>query len=141
MRCAAPCCAAPPAAAAPDPACLASLLPCCPFPSSFPSPLLVTCHTHAPTHHTALLPTTRTALSGGRASRHAFGDQYRATDMVLDAPGKLTMTFTPADGSAPSTWDIYDFKGGWGGAQCRAVPCRAVPCRAVLCRAVLCCAP
>ena len=31
--------------------------------------------------------------------------------MVLDAPGKLTMTFTPADGSAPRTWDIYDFKG------------------------------
>jgi isocitrate dehydrogenase len=33
--------------------------------------------------------------------RHAFGDQYRATDVVLDRPGTLTMTFTPTDGSEP----------------------------------------
>jgi isocitrate dehydrogenase len=31
--------------------------------------------------------------------RHAFGDQYRATDAVFSGPGKLEMTFTPADGS------------------------------------------
>ena len=41
--------------------------------------------------------------------RHAFGDQYRATDMVIDRPGKLTMTFTPEDGSAPTEHTIYDF--------------------------------
>jgi len=43
--------------------------------------------------------------------RHAFGDQYRATDMVLDRPGKLEMTFTPSDGSEPQKFDIYEFKG------------------------------
>ena len=41
--------------------------------------------------------------------RHAFGDQYRATDMIVDRPGKLTMTFTPEDGSAPITHDIFTF--------------------------------
>ena len=41
--------------------------------------------------------------------RHAFGDQYRATDMVIDRPGKLTMTFTPEDGSEPITHDIFTF--------------------------------
>ncbi|MFC4724318.1 NADP-dependent isocitrate dehydrogenase [Glycocaulis abyssi] len=44
--------------------------------------------------------------------RHAFGDQYRATDMVVKGPGKLTMTFTPEDGSAPVTHEIFDFPGG-----------------------------
>jgi len=43
--------------------------------------------------------------------RHAFGDQYRATDMVVDRPGKLTMTFTPEDGSEPITHEVYDFEG------------------------------
>ena len=33
--------------------------------------------------------------------RHAFGDQYRATDLKVPGPGTLTMTFTPEDGSAP----------------------------------------
>ena len=32
--------------------------------------------------------------------RHAFGDQYRATDMIVDRPGRLVMSFTPDDGSA-----------------------------------------
>ena len=41
--------------------------------------------------------------------RHAFDDQYRATDMIVDRPGKLTMTFTPEDGSAPITHDIFTF--------------------------------
>ena len=41
--------------------------------------------------------------------RHAFGDQYRATDMIVDRPGKLTRTFTPEDGSAPITHDIFTF--------------------------------
>ncbi|MDQ6903448.1 MAG: isocitrate dehydrogenase (NADP(+)) [Bacteroidota bacterium] len=43
--------------------------------------------------------------------RHAFGDQYRATDAIIKGKGKLTMTFTPEDGSAPRVFDVYDFKG------------------------------
>jgi isocitrate dehydrogenase len=43
--------------------------------------------------------------------RHAFGDQYRATDTVIKGKGKLTMSFTPADGSEPQTFEVYDFKG------------------------------
>jgi len=43
--------------------------------------------------------------------RHAFGDQYRATDMVVKGKGKLTMTFTPEDGSAPVTHEVYNYKG------------------------------
>lgn len=43
--------------------------------------------------------------------RHAFGDQYRATDVKLKGKGKLTMTFTPADGTAPQSWEIFDFPG------------------------------
>ncbi|MCB9170063.1 MAG: NADP-dependent isocitrate dehydrogenase [Flavobacteriales bacterium] len=43
--------------------------------------------------------------------RHAFGDQYRATDAVIKGRGRLTMTFTPEDGTAPTTWDVYDFTG------------------------------
>ncbi|MBC8267789.1 MAG: NADP-dependent isocitrate dehydrogenase [Rhodospirillaceae bacterium] len=44
--------------------------------------------------------------------RHAFGDQYRATDMVVDRPGALTMTFTPADGSEPTEHTVFDFPAG-----------------------------
>ncbi|MBI1401956.1 MAG: NADP-dependent isocitrate dehydrogenase, partial [Porphyrobacter sp.] len=40
----------------------------------------------------------------------AFGDQYRATDFKVPGAGKLTMTFTPADGGAPTTYDVYDFQ-------------------------------
>ena len=39
--------------------------------------------------------------------RHAFGDQYRATDIVMPGKGTLTMTFTPADGSAPITREVF----------------------------------
>jgi isocitrate dehydrogenase len=42
--------------------------------------------------------------------RHAFGDQYRATDFVVPGPGKLTMTYTPAGGQ-PVHYEIFDFKG------------------------------
>jgi isocitrate dehydrogenase len=42
--------------------------------------------------------------------RHAFGDQYKATDAVIKGKGKLTMTFTPENGT-PTTWDVYDYKG------------------------------
>ena len=43
--------------------------------------------------------------------RHAFGDQYRATDTVIKGKGKLTMTFTPSDGGQAQVFDVYDFKG------------------------------
>jgi isocitrate dehydrogenase len=42
--------------------------------------------------------------------RHAFGDQYRATDFVTNGPGKLTMTFTPDDGSEPRSFEVYNFE-------------------------------
>ena len=41
--------------------------------------------------------------------RHAFGDQYRATDMVVPGPGKLTLTYTPTDAGEPIELDVYDF--------------------------------
>jgi isocitrate dehydrogenase len=44
--------------------------------------------------------------------RHAFGDQYRATDLVVPGEGALTLTFTPKDGSEPIELDVYDFPGG-----------------------------
>jgi isocitrate dehydrogenase len=44
--------------------------------------------------------------------RHAFGDQYRATDMVVPGEGTLTLTYTPKDGSEPVELDVYDFPGG-----------------------------
>lgn len=43
--------------------------------------------------------------------RHAFGDQYRATDTVIKGKGKLTMTFTPEDGGEVKSWDIYNYEG------------------------------
>jgi len=44
--------------------------------------------------------------------RHAFGDQYRATDMVVPGEGRLTLNYTPADGGEPVELDVYDFPGG-----------------------------
>jgi isocitrate dehydrogenase len=44
--------------------------------------------------------------------RHAFGDQYRATDLVVPGEGKLTMTFTPRNGDDPIELEVYDFPGG-----------------------------
>ncbi len=65
--------------------------------------------------------------------RHAYGDQYRATDMVVPGPGRLTLTFTPSDTSGeehpeghtpegapdgggragePIELDVFDFPGG-----------------------------
>ncbi|MCK6454515.1 MAG: NADP-dependent isocitrate dehydrogenase [Alphaproteobacteria bacterium] len=43
--------------------------------------------------------------------RHAFGDQYRATDFKFPGKGKVTMTFTPADGGKPVVYDIFDAPG------------------------------
>ena len=41
--------------------------------------------------------------------RHAFGDQYRATDMLVDGAGTLTLTFQPADGRPAVTKEVFDF--------------------------------
>jgi isocitrate dehydrogenase len=43
--------------------------------------------------------------------RHAFGDQYRATDFIVPGKGKLTMTFQPADGGEPISREVFDFPG------------------------------
>ncbi|MBL1146426.1 MAG: NADP-dependent isocitrate dehydrogenase [Pseudomonadota bacterium] len=43
--------------------------------------------------------------------RHAFGDQYRATDIKVPGKGKLTLTFQPEDGGAPEVHEIFDFTG------------------------------
>jgi isocitrate dehydrogenase len=40
--------------------------------------------------------------------RHAFGDQYKATDIVVNQPGKLTLTFTGKDGQV-QTHEVYNF--------------------------------
>src|SRR5438128_7850982 len=44
--------------------------------------------------------------------RHAYGDQYRATDMVVPGEGRLTLTFTPKDGGEPIEHNVYEFPGG-----------------------------
>jgi isocitrate dehydrogenase len=44
--------------------------------------------------------------------RHAFGDQYRATDLVVPGAGSLTLTYTPKNGSDPIELDVYDFPSG-----------------------------
>src|SRR6059058_4201481 len=44
--------------------------------------------------------------------RHAFGDQYRATDLVVPGPGRLTLTYAPSDGGEPVELEVYDFPGG-----------------------------
>ncbi len=43
--------------------------------------------------------------------RHAFGDQYRATDFLTKGNGKLTITYTPDDGSEAQSYEVYNFKG------------------------------
>ncbi|KAI5888616.1 isocitrate dehydrogenase NADP-dependent [Schizophyllum commune H4-8] len=42
--------------------------------------------------------------------RHAFGDQYRSTDYIVPGAGRLELVFTPKDGSAPTTMNVFDFK-------------------------------
>ena len=41
--------------------------------------------------------------------RHAFGDQYKATDTKIPGEGTLTLTFTPKDGSAPMELNVFEF--------------------------------
>jgi len=44
--------------------------------------------------------------------RHAFGDQYRATDFVVKKEGKFEIVFTPADGSAEERYEVFNYPGG-----------------------------
>jgi isocitrate dehydrogenase len=46
--------------------------------------------------------------------RHAFGDQYRATDTLIPGEGKLTLNFVPTDGSEPIELEVFDFPAGGG---------------------------
>jgi isocitrate dehydrogenase len=46
--------------------------------------------------------------------RHAFGDQYRATDTRIPGDGKLTLNFVPNDGSEPLELEVFDFPAGGG---------------------------
>ncbi|XP_065059981.1 uncharacterized protein LOC135687366 [Rhopilema esculentum] len=46
--------------------------------------------------------------------RHAFGDQYRATDLVVSGPGNFSLTFTPADGGNSTSISVFDFKDSGG---------------------------
>ena len=43
--------------------------------------------------------------------RHAFGDQYRATDFLTKGKGKLNITFTPEDGGEVQSYEVYNFQG------------------------------
>ncbi len=43
--------------------------------------------------------------------RHAFGDQYRATDVIIPGAGKLEMVFTPKSGGEKQSYTVFDFKG------------------------------
>ena len=56
-----------------------------------------------------LVPGWRKPIAIGR---HAFGDQYRATDFTVPGPGRLTMRFEPADGGPARDFEIFDFPGG-----------------------------
>jgi isocitrate dehydrogenase len=49
--------------------------------------------------------------------RHAFGDQYRATDTRIPGEGKLTLNFTPSDGAKPIELEVFDFPAGGGVAM------------------------
>ena len=44
--------------------------------------------------------------------RHAFGDQYRATDFVFDRPGTLTISFQPSDGTEGQSFEVFQAPGG-----------------------------
>src|SRR5918997_3450385 len=49
--------------------------------------------------------------------RHAYGDQYRATDTRIPGAGKLMLKFTPSDGSDPIELEVFDFPAGGGVAM------------------------
>ena len=47
-------------------------------------------------------------------SRHAFGDQYRATDLVIPGAGKVELVYHPKDGGEPQRYEVHDFDGAGG---------------------------
>lgn len=49
--------------------------------------------------------------------RHAYGDQYKATDFVVPGDGKLTIKYEPADGSAPQEFEVFNYSGTGGVAM------------------------
>ena len=51
-------------------------------------------------------------------ARHAFGDQYKATDFKVPGAGTLTVTFTPEDGSEPIEHVVYNYGPDGGVARC-----------------------
>lgn len=42
--------------------------------------------------------------------RHAYGDQYKATDVVIPQAGELSLVFKPADGSETKTYPVFNYK-------------------------------
>lgn len=46
--------------------------------------------------------------------RHAFGDQYKATDVVIDKPGNVELVFTPTDGSPQRKYEVFNFENQGG---------------------------
>ncbi len=50
--------------------------------------------------------------------RHAFGDQYKATDTVIKGKGTLKMSFIPEGGGETKEWTVYNFEGDVGVAMC-----------------------
>jgi isocitrate dehydrogenase len=44
--------------------------------------------------------------------RHAFGDQYRATDLIVNEPGKLKLVFEPSGSSQKTEFEVFNFTGG-----------------------------
>ncbi|HEX6117664.1 MAG TPA: NADP-dependent isocitrate dehydrogenase [Solirubrobacterales bacterium] len=49
--------------------------------------------------------------------RHAFGDQYRATDTLIPGAGKLMLSFHPSGDGDPIELEVYDFPEGGGVAM------------------------
>ena len=46
--------------------------------------------------------------------RHAFGDQYRATDFVVPGAGKLEISWTPKNGGEPLKFNVFEFENSGG---------------------------
>ncbi|XP_048615601.1 peroxisomal isocitrate dehydrogenase [NADP]-like [Brassica napus] len=46
--------------------------------------------------------------------RHAFGDQYRATDIIVNEPGKLKLIFEPSGPSRKTEFEVFNFTGAGG---------------------------
>ena len=49
--------------------------------------------------------------------RHAYGDQYKATDFVVPGNGKLTITYEPEDGSEKQEYTVFNYQGSGGVAM------------------------